>query len=744
MSTEATAPSIEFLQFADSKIPEVREVRGRDWVLFGEDNKYPQYLTYLFTKSSKHGSIVERKAKYIHGSGLQKHTPVPGSWAEHTDPATKKKTLAKPINRNGETMDEIIRKSIVDTEIHGGFRWVVIWSWDRKKFEIFHYDFDKFRVSKKRDGYYFCNDWNKILTGENKPAFIPNFNAADRNGRQVFAYDEVRPGADSYPLPGYISCNNSIETDIEISKFHLSSIRNGMHASKLIQFFTGEPDPTKKAEIERKFKKKFAGAESAGKMIISYSNPGATPVNVEDLSSTEQDKLFDVLEKNVQQNILSGHQIVSPMLFGIKTEGQLGGNTELRAAYEIFINTYASPKQQAIEAIVNRFAALAGAGNDYYLKQLDPVGIIIPDALIEKVMKPDEIRERLGLPQTGESIAPAAQQILDTLSALPEALATKVIESLTPDEVRSLVSLPSTGAPSSVPSADGVVPAKADADSPGANDILRNLTGRQYQGFLRVLRQFSSGKINRSVAEIMLRSYGISDEDIVVLLSTEDQETPTTATPSAFSEEDDDEALRVFSEFGEEVGAYEIVFSDVLKPVQDEDLFSQETAILKYTFAVADVTPAQQDVLTVIKKDKRATPDVIASVLKKPVAEINSILRDLQENKVISVKDVNVGADVQIERELITDVEAPDKKRTSSGYVVRYSYDGPKDNRNRPFCAKMMELNKFYSRADIELISQRLGYSVWDRRGGWITLEDGTHRPYCRHRWKINVLKSTQ
>jgi DUF4097 and DUF4098 domain-containing protein YvlB len=66
---------------------------------------------------------------------------------------------------------------------------------------------------------------------------------------------------------------------------------------------------------------------------------------------------------------------------------------------------------------------------------------------------------------------------------------------------------------------------------------------------------------------------------------------------------------------------------------------------------------------------------------------------------------------------------------------VRYSYewneDVPEKERNtpehpsRPFCKKLMELNRLYTRKDIEDISERLGYSVWDRKGG-----DG-----CRHRW---------
>lgn len=77
---------------------------------------------------------------------------------------------------------------------------------------------------------------------------------------------------------------------------------------------------------------------------------------------------------------------------------------------------------------------------------------------------------------------------------------------------------------------------------------------------------------------------------------------------------------------------------------------------------------------------------------------------------------------------------------------IRYSYewneDVPNEEKNtlehpsRPFCKKLMELKRLYTRFDIEQISQRLGYSVWDRKGG----DD------CRHRWvsQIVVKKAEQ
>jgi hypothetical protein len=51
-----------------------------------------------------------------------------------------------------------------------------------------------------------------------------------------------------------------------------------------------------------------------------------------------------------------------------------------------------------------------------------------------------------------------------------------------------------------------------------------------------------------------------------------------------------------------------------------------------------------------------------------------------------------------------------------------------------------MEQDKFYTRKEIERLSAILGYSVFDRAGGWWTMPDGEHSPKCRHTWKTNVV----
>ena len=53
---------------------------------------------------------------------------------------------------------------------------------------------------------------------------------------------------------------------------------------------------------------------------------------------------------------------------------------------------------------------------------------------------------------------------------------------------------------------------------------------------------------------------------------------------------------------------------------------------------------------------------------------------------------------------------------------------------------EMSNAGKSWSRSDIETLSVRLGYSVWERRGGWYTMSDGEHRESCRHIWSSKLM----
>ncbi len=106
---------------------------------------------------------------------------------------------------------------------------------------------------------------------------------------------------------------------------------------------------------------------------------------------------YDLLNKTVQQEIFTGHKVTSPMLFGVKTEGQLGGRAELREASELFQNTYVNAKQQSLEEVVNYLLKFNDIVAELEIKKTEPISFQFSEQIISTNMTQDEIREKLGL-----------------------------------------------------------------------------------------------------------------------------------------------------------------------------------------------------------------------------------------------------------------------------------------------------------------------------------------------------------
>jgi predicted transcriptional regulator len=195
--------------------------------------------------------------------------------------------------------------------------------------------------------------------------------------------------------------------------------------------------------------------------------------------------------------------------------------------------------------------------------------------------------------------------------------------------------------------------------------------------------------------------------------------------------------LAEFAACGCDVNDYEVVHSE---PAREAMYFAEQV----------DLTQLQLNVLDQISKEKSITPEVLAEVLDADIRRINAVLKAIEKAGLISVSTQQQGEDTIIIRKLVNPISSiTDKKPSVTQVLVRYSYEladgveGPAQlPTTRPFCARMLELSKtkVWSRVDIETISKRLGYSVWDRRGGWLTLPNGKRQPFCRHEWKANIV----
>ena len=647
------------IQFDQAQQPKFEEKKGRNYVEFGEKNNYPNYLIDLFGESPKHGAIVKGKVNYIYGKGFD--------------------DISQKANTQGETWNQILKRSILDDELHGGFYLQIIYNALGKIKDVFHIEFQKVRASKDLTRFYVKNDWS-LSDFKEKAREYPAFNLNDPTSSQILFIKQYNPKSDVYPLPSYFQGLNYIESDIQVSRHILGNAKHNFVATKLINFNNGLPQEEEQADVETDLKRKFTNHD--GDRVVIAFNPSRENavdiVNLGETSLTKED--FTNVNNLIQQEIFSCHQVTSPMLFGIKTEGQLGGRTEIRDAYQIFQNTYVNERQQEHEVTFSKLMNLAGIEGEHKIVPVEPLSFEFSEPIMAANMTREEIREKLGL--------------------------------------KSEVATDASGAPV-------VQPVQANA-------TLTNLSGRQHQNVMRIVRQFANGKINKAQASLMLKSgFGFSDADVDTFLGVDDD--PATEE-QAFASMQDDLLVNEFAACGDDIEDFEVIETHEARNYEK--------------FADEEINVLKANVLDLISKDKRVTPEVMAKVLNKSVEQIDNALEALklegylvQTGMEISILAPNYTPVVRKLTEPLKKIPGGDKA-TKTEVLLRYTYSGPRDSKNRPFCARMLELaeKKLWSRADIENISERLGYSVWDRRGGWFTEPNGNHRPYCRHRWDVKIV----
>jgi hypothetical protein len=586
-------------------------------------------------------------------------------------------TAEEDVNAQAFLTDlkKIDKESILDIELFGGFYWQIIPTFGGG-FKIYHIDFGCVRTNKDRSKFYYKKNWSDRSEREQCfPAYKSGLTTAS-----IFGFMEYRPGRKPYSLPGYIASINYIEADIEVSKATLTNAKTGFSATKFLNFYNGIPSEEAKGEVTNQFEHVATGSEGK-KLIIGFNNDPAKTPQLLDLGASDLTKEdFTAVDNLITNNIFTGAQITHPLLFGIQQEGKLGGGTELREAFDIFKNTYVNAKQKQFEDIVNFFAKKKGIQSEYKLKDIDPIGVNITPEMIAASLSKEEIRERLGYPPELENVGNAA--IARAINSLSPLVANKVLESMTKDEIRSLAGLFPTPGGSVIAGTNPNIKAPEQlATQTPVNDNLKNLTAKQHQQLERIIRQYQKDRITKEVATILLKSgLGLTDEEVLGILGEETQ---------SFSS--DDEISALFEAHGESNEGYEVVRTATATFDEDEENI--------------ELVQAFRDVLERPEPEVAKAGGNLRPPLKKPPISATGIPK----------------------------------------LMIRYSYEvrsgeGPELlPTSRDFCKKMIALNKFYSRQDIQKISSFLGYNVFERVGGFWN-DSGIIRKHCRHEWKSNIV----
>ncbi len=424
---------LQTIQLTNVVQPTVKEVAGLDWVQYGDNtykNLFPTYLIDLYNNSATHAAIVNATAAMIAGEDLLVE--------ENKDLAQYveiKKALAN-INSK-ETAHEVLVKCAFDLKLQGSYALNIIWSKDRTKIaEIYHIPVEQLRVGTPNDDnkvkdYYISADWSQYRKKEYTPKRVAAFNMQDRREASQILYTGLySPAMEIYFTPDYVASTNWVEIDSLTADYHLNNIANGFSGSYFINFSNGIPTKEERERIEQQIKRKFTGANNAGKFVLTFTEDGQEKPEIVPIQVSNADKQYTVLNELCIQNIMIGHRVTSPMLLGVKTEGQLGGRNELTQAYELYMNTVIKPYQNNILKTFKKLLAVNGIVTPFSIKNVSPINSLFGSEVLKDVLTQDEIREQAGY----DALADDEQSVTEEVELAKQTLLDKLLTEYGEDE----------------------------------------------------------------------------------------------------------------------------------------------------------------------------------------------------------------------------------------------------------------------------------------------------------------------
>lgn len=640
METDKKDVGLSFMvvKLENQKIPEFKEIKGKEWILWDEKHGYPEYLIDLFLRSSTHNAIVTGKVDYILGGGWMADK----TGLSISDQAILNKYISKA--NPDQSLNELSEPVVTDFEIFNAISLHVIWNKAKTDFDLYHVPFNKLTTNKDETKYWFSNDWSQFQQSEEKTG-LKEYNAFDFDKKEngIFVYKIKAPKKGSspnvYPSPGYIGSTQAIETELECSNYNLAEIKTGFSGGTMITFLNGEPPEDKKKEIEKKIKEKFSGTDKAGSIIVAFSDGADRGSQVDSLQGNDLPERYMEVKKGASQDIFTGHKVSSPMLFGVKTEGQLGGRSEIIEAYELFQNTYISKRQRILEKIFNKFAKLKGCKAHLKLK---------PTSAIENQYFTEST-------------------IIKFLPAL-------------------------------------------------------------------AIQEMIADKLG-----IDLNKY--KDQGITTTTQTTEQ------MNAQFAQEMDFET-QVLSKF-ETIGRPRVEF-EFLKSTElfHADTFKVSRARTSYFKKRDDLSGLDRSIIDLLNKDNHLPASEIAKALGKDTKTIQESIKKLVAGEFLT--PFETGSDV---KETVyepsadaVDVVDNDGAKTVDIEVL-YSYELRPNapallGVSRPFCKRLVDMDKLYTKEEIDGLSNEFGTDVWTYKGGWYTNpKTDAPTPQCRHIWKQNVVK---
>ena len=400
--------SIKIVNLSTYTTPEIKELKNKEWVSYGADNNYYQYLIDRYNGSPTNNASINGISQLIFGKGL-----------DATDSSQKPEEYAQ---MKSLLKDSCVRKLCYDLKLMGQCAMQVIYNSDHTRIvEVAHFPIETLRVGKANeegeiDSYYYMADWQDMKPMDEPERFSAFGTSSDEI--EIYCVKPYRAGFYYYSPVDYQGGLQYAELEEEIANYHLNNIMNGLSPSMMISFNNGVPDEETQEMIERKIRDKFSGSSNSGKFILAFNDGKENEASIEPVQLSDAHQQYQFLSEESMQKVMVSHRIISPMLLGIKDKTGLGNNAdELKTASILMDNTVIKPFQ---DLLINAFDDILAYNEivlKMYFKTLQPLEFVD----LENAMTKEQVEE-----ETGQKLSTQLKDKDDPCQAGYEQYGTKI------------------------------------------------------------------------------------------------------------------------------------------------------------------------------------------------------------------------------------------------------------------------------------------------------------------------------
>ena len=358
--------NISVLNLSAYTSPTIQENKKNNYVEYGSENNYFQYLIDRYLYSATNGAIITGVSNMIYGKGLDAldSNRKPNEYAQF-------KSIVK---------DSDLKKVILERKLLGMAAMQVVKEKGVIK-QVLHFPMHTLRAEKCNDkgqieNWYYHNNW-----AEKKPSEvikkIPAFGFGNGNEVELYVIKPYVSGFDYYSPIDYSGSLPYALLEETIADYQINDCQNGFSGTKVINFNNGIPSEEMRDKMKSDVLRKLTGARGE-KVIVAFNQNAESKTTVEDLPLNDAPQHYEYLSKECFDKLIVGHRVTSPMLLGIRTgDGGLGNNAdEIKTATLLMDNIVIKPYQLEIIDAIDEILAVNDISLKLYFKTIQPLEFV--------------------------------------------------------------------------------------------------------------------------------------------------------------------------------------------------------------------------------------------------------------------------------------------------------------------------------------------------------------------------------